>query len=337
MITLFNISLDDKLFLPESYHKIDVLNHCYDCLSETTYGNFVISTTSSYTHSLFNEILDNVKNILIALYQRILSIFNNYILNNVKLMMKYEELVVERFKKLKEPIEFDYYEYPNYKSYPHVIPSHLAIEKEIMELIEEINKHPNTVLSLDNKIDRLIRYFGDKVLGKTVDVNNIKGSTEAAVRTTIQGKKIKKVLEKDDIKKFIQDIQSYKTDKAEITETKHEIIEDYNTLKASYKSMVTKPQELSSHDLLEPDVAEFNANQKVQYANIEVQLTRLFNSFIIIYQVALDTKLNILKEKIEINRWVITEILTRTTVIARLNTTDNTKSAKSSYDAKLKL
>ena len=51
-----------------------------------------------------------------------------------------------------------------------------------------------------------------------------------------------------------------------------------------------------------------------------MEMMRLFNGYIAIYQSAFDTKLQCLNEKIESNKAMITEIITRTGVFAAINT-----------------
>jgi len=336
MITCNNISLDDSVFTANSYSKLSVIDECYNSLINETGNNFVLSTMNAYTHSLVNEMLDNVKNVLLNLYQQVLSLLNNYILNNVKLVHKYTDLIKTRYEKLEDPMTYEYYEYPDSTDYPEIISSSF-IDNDINKLQRKIKDEPNQA---EGNINNAISVFSKQVLLKYADINDLKTSTTTIVTKMIKGKAITKVLTMNQLDKFLKEIDSYKKDKEDITKTKNAIIADYQALKHSYSNTFKYNINIDKmHSIVNREEAELEAHTATQFANINMQMIKMFNSFIIIYQTAFNTKLNLLTEKIELNRSIITALLYKTSIFTEVNT-KNPKTMYSKeykYEPKLKM
>ena len=107
---------------------VKMLNTCHEFLLEAVDSTpddttrYVVNMTSSTTYSAINTILNNIYTFLSKLYDTLLSEFNNLVLNNAKLVTKYREYIVHRFKKMKEPFIWKTYEYSFTKSkYPEIV------------------------------------------------------------------------------------------------------------------------------------------------------------------------------------------------------------------------
>jgi len=283
----------------------------------------IITTATAYTHSMFFEILENVKDALVKLAQAVLSSLNNYFLNSVKLIDKYREVIGERIDKTKVTIKQDTWEYPDVKDYPKNLKSTISAEKEIIRLHEKIKTQVIQPAHVSGHVNRLLQSFGKEVLGAMPDPYDLKSSTASIVQRTIRGKKKTIDITRETFNQYINEILNYKRDKDDIIRTRKSILDDYETLKRTYASVTKEPESLMrSHiqDIKDPDREAFLAHEYSRYADIHMEMMRLFNGYIAIYQSAFDTKLKCLTEKIESNKATITEIITRTGIFAAINT-----------------
>lgn len=329
MIPYLSSVLSDSILTEDSYTKLDVIDSCYDAINEGVLDYFVVDIAASNTYSMIMEVLDNAKNVLLKLVQNVLTFLNNYILNSALLADKYRDLIIQRFKTMKEPLIFYTYKYPNpkFKDYPVLVKSSISLEQEISEMEDEIIQKNYTPDEAGDRVDKMLRSFGQDVLNARVDVSELKDSVVKIVRSKLQGKQIQRDLTKEDLNQFINEIKAYKSVKDDITRTKRNIEKDYNNLKKIYMDLMKKKEGeaigLPTTDLKllkHPEVEAFKVNDYQRFANINLHMTRLFNGFITIYSTAFDTKLNIIQEKIEANRAIIVEMLIRTGVFTSVNT-----------------
>lgn len=311
--------------IAETYQKIDVIESCIDAIDEGVNDIRVISTATSYTHSMIFEILDNVKEGLLKLAQRVLSVLNNYHLNNVRLLGKYREAVIERLGKMKDPIIQETFEYPDTKDFPKALRSTGSVDKEVQKLIAEIQDpdKPPAPEKVQNRVNQMLKSFGYEVLGLTPDPYHLKDSTAKIVRDKVRGKPVTVSIDRWTLEKYFEQISTYKRDKDDILRTRKNLVEDYELLKRSYSSATKDPNQLATNRLktmVDPDKEAFLAHEYNRYANIHVEMMRLFNGYIAIYKSAFDTKLSELNDKINNNKNTIVEIITRTGLFASLNT-----------------
>lgn len=331
MVSIFDIMNDDYLS-ESSYEKMATLDTCYESLNEGITDRFVVNITSSYTHSIIFEVLDNVKETLIKLYQRVLSSLNNYILNSANLADKYRNLIIERYGKLQSPIMFQTYQYPKLKDkdYPSLVKSSTTLEREIEELQNEVIKRQLTPGQTGELVDKMLKSFSKSVLGESVDPYNIKDTATKIVESNVRGREVIRKLEKSELSVFIDELKQYKVMKDDINRTKTNMLKDYEMLKHVYtNSMKNKEAESKGlKDLKDPDVVALEAADYQRFANINLNMTRMFNGFITIYSTAFDTKLSILQDKINANRNIIVELMTQTGIFAALNTKNPSKTKK---------
>ena len=337
MVPYLSSVLSDSILTEDSYTKLDVIDRCYDAINEGVLDNFVVDVAASNTYSMMMEVLDNVKETLLKLVQNVLTFLNNYILNSALLADKYRDLIIQRFKSMKEPFVFYTYEYPKLKSkdYPVLVKSSISLEDEIREMEDEIIRKNLSPDEAASKVDKMLRSFGHDVLDARIDVSDLKSSVKKIIRDKIQGRQIQRDLTKEDLNQFINEIKTYKSVKDEITRTKANILNDYKNLRKAYMDLMQRKEgesiglpTVDLKKLSQPEVEAFKLNDYQRFANINLHMTRLFNGFITIYSTAFDTKLNIIQEKIEANRAVIVEMLIRTGVFTSVNTKTPSKSHK---------
>lgn len=317
--------MDDYLLLPESYAKMDIIDRCYESINEATATPRVIEMTSSYTFGMVLEILDSVKTQLLSIQANILSYFNNYILNTANLADKYREMIIDRMKSLRSPIIYRTYNYQKLfdKSFPVLIK---AQSPEITTKIEELqNKLIDENLGPDQQaeiIDNMIENFAYSIIGDTVDPANLRSSVTTVTQDILRGREQIRTLDSKSLSKFIDEIASYKPTKDALARTKKAIVDDYTALKAVYMSAMKKKESASVgiESIRDPDFIRFNKAEANRFATINMNMTRLFNGYITVYQEVFNTKLAVLREKIDSNRAIIVKLLTDTGVLASLNT-----------------
>lgn len=324
--------VDPRITVIATYNKADIIETClFEAATGEGNPDWMISTATMYTHSMFYEMLENVKNVLLQLVQKVLSLINNYYLNNVNLLDKYREAILDRLGTVSEPIRQETYEYPELKDYPKLIDGSVGPEKEIIKLTEYAASADSTSEGVAARVDRLLERFGKDVVGSEIDPYDINGSTRALVQEKIRGSKVTITIDRATLRKYIDSVSHYKKDKDEILRAKKAIIADYEALKRTYKSVTANPVKLAKNNarvIADPEREAFLIRETQRYADIHVELMRLFNGYIAIYRAAFDTKLAELDARIINNRNTITEIIMRTGLFTTLNTKNPDKNRK---------
>lgn len=327
--------ITNHLAVVETYEKLDIVESCIDALGSGLGEARIISTATTYTHSMFYEILENVKETLLKLVQRVLSVLNNYYLNNVKLLEKYREVILDRLDKMKEPIKHETFEYPEVRDYPHAIRTTSGIEKDIIKLHDDIRSGNLTSEKVGSRIDKLLQFFGKEVLETAPDPFDLRSSTKKIVEKRVRGKPVTVTIDRQTLDKYIEQITTYKRDKDDIMRARKNLIDDYELLKKTYAGVTKNPTSIITNRIqaiADPDKEAFMANEYSRYAAIHVEMMRLFNGYIAIYQAAFDTKLQELQNKINDNKNTIVAIITQTGLFAALNTKSTDKNKPIPYN-----
>lgn len=321
--------LEEAYLLPESYSKIEVINSCNQAIDEGVASDTIVSMASSYTFNLIAEMLDNVKEALLAIYTKLLSYFNNYILNSVNLASKYRELIIDRYKTLKKPVVFKTYEYTKLydKNYPNPKTDMTKLETQISEFQDSVISNNLGSDDVESWVDKMLLEFGSNVLDISVDTYELKSSVKSGTRQMIQGREIIKTLQPNDLSKFIDEICGYKKLKDSIIRTKKEILSEYERLKSVYMKTIKKKEaeSVSIDSIRNPEFSQFKTADSMRFANINMGMTRLFNGFIMIYSESFNTKLACLQEKVDQNRDVIVRMMTETSIFAAANPKNPTR------------
>ena len=308
-----------------SIDKISVLDSCYAALSEGVTDTEVIRMTSSYTQSLITEVLENIKDGLLGLYQMIVEFLNNYILNTANLVQKYRNLIIERFYTLQEPFIFKTYEYPKLKdpNYPSLSKSSDVVAADVDKLQARIISSNMAPSQVTEEVHRMVREFGRDVIGGTPSMyGDLVGTVRSIVTKQVQGKRIDRKLTEHDISTFIDEICRHKEFRDDLRRTRDNIIADYEELKAQYKDAMERKEaeSVGLKSLKYPHIEALTATERDRFASINLSMTQLFNGFITIYREAFNCKLQIMKDKVDANRAILVELMTRTNVLTTLST-----------------
>ena len=321
---LAKCGLNEAVSTVKTYQCMDIIESAFDTMKDGVPSLEVLQTSSSYTYSLITDLLENVKTMLLQLCQRVLSALNNLQVNNIRLIQRYQEVLLHRLHTIKDPIVHKTHVYPSLDNYPAVIKS-TTIEREILRLQKEI-ADPNgapPAPKIAMKVDGVIREFTKQVIGQPANVGMLKESVESIVRKKAVGKAITVEVTEDTLISYMEQINRYKQDKAEITRLKKAINEEYQSIKDMYASTTEDPIALAKNTVrynLSPEKEEFLANEYRRYADIHVEMLRMFNGFITVYNTAFSTVLNALDEKIADRKNFIVQLFSTTGVFAALNT-----------------
>lgn len=316
--------INPVLLTESSCQKLDVLDSCYAALSEGVYDTEVIMTTASYTQSFVFEVLENVKDALLKLYQQVLSVLQNFILNTANLADKYRNLLIDRFIAMREPFVFKTYEYPKLqdKNYPAIFKSSVSVEQEVQELQSKIIDKGITGSEVEDEIHRLLKQFGRAVLDDEIIPDDLNNSVISSVNRHVRGKEVTRRLTQRDINAFIDEICKHKEFRDDLARTKNNLIDDYTKLKQTYtRTLKDKEAELLGIRAMKyPELERLKMSERDRFASINLAMTRLFDGYISVYREAFNQKLSIMQDKVEDNRRILVELMTRTNVLTTLST-----------------
>lgn len=315
-------NLNECVIDANGYQRLDILESSMDAIREGVDNNFVLKTQTSYAYSMIDELLNNVKKILLELLRQALSLLNNLYSNNIRLMEKYKDILIDRLKTLDDPVFHDTYVYPKCDDYPIVIKTGM-LEKEIKGL-QNMAVDP-TVQSdrVGRRVDEMLLSFGKSVTKETIDPYNLVDSTAKAVRKKTQGKKKRILIGPSELEQYVQEIKTYKSDREELVKARKAILEEYEALKSLHTKATENPVAVMKNTVryqVSPDKEEFLAQEYNRYADIHTELLRLFNGYITIYRVAFDTKINCILERYNDHKAFITKLFTVTGIFSALNT-----------------
>lgn len=320
---MFNRIVSQHGLLHESnIYQYDTLKVAYRAIDEALPLHEDVSNimrvTDTYSRSIVFDLLEKIRTFLLEVYQQVLLLMNNYILNHAKLMEKYQDLIIERFDKLQNPIKYYTYDYSGLYDYPKDLRGSNSVSKAIDDIIKEGENPLNTSDDMTYLVDKKIQEFSLEMLGARVDPDNLKADTKKICYDLMQGQKRVEILTKANLKKYIKEIQEYKQMKDEIKKLKGDIESYYRHLKKTYSSTFKLAPGSTAGSLtraVDPLKAILTDRQVVQFSTARIQLNRLFNGYITLYSESFSAKLDILQDHINMNKQVITQVMTRTNVL----------------------
>ena len=311
--------------IQENVYQFQTLKSAYGALTNfhelQEDASAILGIANTYSQSIIYDLLERIRTLLLEIYQHVLVLFNNYVLNNAKLCEKYQDLILERFSKLDGTIRYYTYPYDGLYTYPKDLRSEGKAEKAAQEIIK-IGEDPLTTPDiLEAVVDKKIKEFSYAMLGARVNTYELKDDTKKICYSKMQGERYVETLTKDNLKKYIEEIQKYKELRDEIKSLKKEINGYYTDLKKSFSNtfkMIPGPTgELVR--MTDPTKAILLDKQVIQFSTAKIQLNRLFNGYITLYSEAFKAKLDIIQQHINTNRAVIVAVMTRTNVLYAVN------------------
>ena len=313
--------LPEDMLTPTMVSHMGVLESALLAIDEGTATKFIVTKANSYTHSTYTEFLENVKDFLVKLATHVLTLLSDYHMNNAKLLNKYQELILTHFDRIKGPLYHECYTYPN-PNIPKLVRA-ASVEADVMRLQKLITQGvgPERVSFF---VDEMLSRFGEEVTGYVIDPYDIPGTVKANLEENYRGVKQLIPLDRESLKEWITSLQSYKADKAEIEATRKAILSEYEVLRDVHKKATAKPPDIDKDEklldrMLNPERLDFVVSERSRYSDIHIQMMRLFNGYIRIYQKAYVAKLELMEERIADRRNTIIEIFQRTNLMATLS------------------
>ena len=316
--------MTDEILSEQSYYKIDVLESSYKGLMEGVTDDFLVTATTTYSQSLITEMIENVKNTLLAFYQKVLSALNNFILNIANLADKYRELIKKRFNKLDKPFTYSSYTYYRLfdKDYPDIDLTRSDFVNAVEKLRTDIKAKNLPGELVEIEVNKIIDTFSRRAINDSVSPVSVRDSAHVILEKAIRGVPVIKTLEYKDIDKFCDEIKNAGPMKKELTNTKNAIMKTYNEMKKSYASAIRYDLQAEGtiKDLKNPGFETMRSIEYQRFAKINLEINRLFNACITIYNEAFNMKLQVMQDKIDENRSIIVDLLTRTGIMAAIYT-----------------
>ena len=306
---------------------VKMLNTCHEFLLEAVDSapddttRYVVNMTSSTTYSAINTILNNIYTFLSKLYDTLLSEFNNFVLNNAKLVTKYREYIVYRFKKMKEPFIWKTYEYPFTKSkYPEIVEAK-SYDNELTVIRDNIISGELDPVTIAVRVDKLLVEFGSKTANIAVNPNNIKDSTRSEMKRVYKGKPITKVITVPDIDKCLDEITSYREEQNRLRKIKRQLEAEYKELKYAHMKALKQDEKeaVTMRYLKDPKGELFRRMDTQKFATINMEMSRLLSGFITIYSEVYSSLMEIHRERIMDHRNMITALMEQTSILTTLN------------------
>ena len=331
--------LIEQVSSPDDFQTLDLIDSCYNAISEGVYDPFVISTATSSTNKYLLEFLDRIYAALMDICGRVLNYLNNYFMNSARLADKYRKLIIQRYDKLDAPILYKTHLYPGLydKHYPEVISTG--------ELVDELESFQNKIFdndmsydSIKDEIEFRVSAFAVDSIGAKIDMYSLQTEVEAVVRKKVQGMETIKRLNKSDLEKLIDELNRYKDMKNAILSTKKSVEAEYKALKSAMMvSMRDKIKQVSNiNNISNPDAEALKNAEYTRFANINTAVSQMYSAFTTIYNVAFNTKIRCLSEKVDENKAIINELLTKTSVFAAANpNTPRAYRAPQKFDPKI--
>lgn len=307
-----DVSMTNNLLVAET---------CTIAITEGVTDPSVVDISRKNTMSVLFSFLNQCYELLKTLAERVLIALNNYIMNSANLVDKYRNIIKEKYRSLDTPMLIHTYEFPHLydNNYPIIIDQG-KLHPKLDNLLAMIRTDKLSDNEVTYEVDDLIMEISNRIIGAIVDPNNIKESTIDIVTRHISGQnRVIRITEKD-LDKFIDEIKDYKKMKEVINKTRNNIKKDYNTLMKLY-GKVDQEQigSVNIQGLKTPQIQLLQAEDYARFNDINLEMSRLLSGIITIYNTGYDTKLNILKKKIEYDRKILTALMVNTGTFAAIN------------------
>lgn len=319
----------ERLIVPESYNEsiyehITTLESCYQAMDEGVNDTFIINTAKSNSSLMLLELLDQAIRVIQNMIQRFIILLNNYILNNVSIIIKYRNVIVEYFKKIKDPIILHTYTYDKLGDldYPHVIPA-TTIEGQIKNVQTKMMEDPEyTREEASYDMDSIMLDFTDHVIETPLYLKQLDTRLQEEIRKRYLGQsRLIKLTEKG-VNDLLDELIAYKSWKNDIQKLKKRTLDEYKKLKAMYLDITTqniqsKTKEMGYDNI--KDLEKFNVLEYNRFSGFYQSMNEFLTGLIYVYQTSYTEKLKIMKAKINYNMEVISGIISVAGLFPSLN------------------
>lgn len=319
----------ERLIVPESYTEsvyeyITTLETCYQAMDEGVNDTFIINTAKSNSSLMVLELLDQAVRVIQNMIQRFIILMNNYILNNVSIIIKYRNVIVEYFKRIHDPIILHTYTYAKLgdMDYPHVIPT-TTVQGKIKSIQAKMMNDPEyTREEASYDMDSIMLDFTDHVIEVPLYIRQLDTRVKEEVRKHCLGQsRLIKLTEKG-VNDLLDEMIAYKSWKTDIQKLKKRTLDEYKKLKSMYldittQNIQTKTKEMGYENI--QDLQKFNALEYNRFSGYYQTMNELLTGLVYVYQTSYTEKLAIMRAKINYNMEVISGIISVAGLFPSLN------------------
>lgn len=315
-----DVSMTNGLLLVET---------CNTAFSEGVTDPSLVDISRKNAMSVIFQFLDQCYTILKKLAEQVLIILNNYILNSANLVDKYRSIIKEKYKSLSSPMLIHTYEFSHlYDNYPNIIDQG-KLHPKLDALLSNIKYNNLSAGEATYEVDDTLMDISTQIIGSSVDPSDISGTTCTIVTQYISGQnRVIRITDKD-LDKFIDEIKDYHKMRDSIKKTQANVKKDYTTLTKLYGKV--SQEQISTNgiqDMKAPQTQRLEAGEYKRFNDINLEMSRLLSGIITIYNTSYNTKLEILKKKIEYDRKVLSALMVNTGTFAAINAKNPTVNSK---------
>ena len=316
-----DVSITNSLMLVET---------CSTAINEGVTDPSIVDISRKNTMSVIFRFLDQCYTFLKKLAEQVLIVLNNYIINSANLVDKYRSIIKEKYRSLDTPMLIHTYDFPHLydANYPNIIDQG-KLHPKLDELLANIRENNLSGNEVKYEVCDAIMDISNQIIGSMVDPDDITNTTKDIVTRYISGQnRVVRITEKD-LDKFINEIKDYKKMKDVIQKTRNNVNKDYSTLMKLYGKV---DHEQISFDTIQsmksPQIQQLQVEEYKRFNDINLEMSRLLSGIVMIYNTSYNTKLKILKKKIEYDRSVLTALMVNTGTFAAINTKNPTTNGK---------
>lgn len=318
-----DVSMTNGLLLVET---------CNAALTEGVTDPSLVDISRKNVMSVIFQFLDQCYTILKKLAEQVLIILNNYILNSANLADKYRSIIKEKYKSLSSPMLIHTYEFPHLydNNYPNIIDQG-KLHPKLDALLSNIKYNNLSAGEATYEVDDTLMDISNQIIGSSVDPSDIAGTTRTIVTQYISGQnRVIRITEKD-LDKFMDEIKDYHKMRESIKKTQANVKKDYTTLMKLYGKVSQEQISTTTtgiQDMKAPQTQRLEAEEYKRFNDINLEMSRLLSGIITIYNASYNTKLEILKKKIEYDRKVLSALMVNTGTFAAINAKNPTVNSK---------
>lgn len=319
--------IDDSVYVP-----MDILESCYVAIDEGVTDPSIVDIARNNSTSMVMNILDRSYYILEKYYQSFTNYLNNFILNYAKLAEKYRTVIIEMCARTTDTIIYNTYTYPKQKD---KYPKPMNINSKLFQFIEEAQNPELIELKEDDflkvKVNNILQDFTQSYLGKKLKVEDLDNETRKHTNDTLRGVSKTIGVTSSNVGTIIDNIvENAKNTLKELKAVKAQYTKDYKMFQNVIEGHKTKrvPFITTLGIMTKPESHEFEINELRRFSNINLELNRLSVGFVTVYSSVYSTKLNIMKEHIDIDRELLVRLLQITGSFAAINNKTATKQSQ---------
>ena len=248
-LTLLNeCQIPEVLFTDSVCDKLETIAVCLEAVGDDTADTRTITVANRYSDSMVLEVITASRAVLLNTYDTLLSKLNSFNLNYFKILEKYQEVLYNKIRSQNLSIPRDTYSYP-IKEYPNDVRSVRVLDFDMHNFIAKMKNKDYKKSDASSDVTDMIKKFGEQMIGKKPDMNDIIGSVKKKVTSELRGSQVKTPINEKNFNLYVNSFHTYKellTDlkraRANIDEYYEKIIHAYQTVTRAISEQMERNQ-----------------------------------------------------------------------------------------------